>query len=82
MKTTIDISDTMFRQLRQWAARYDSTMREVIEAALRAFFSGKHRSTKAFVLRKHPFCGQGLSPDIQSGDWSGIRQRIYEDRGG
>ncbi len=82
MKTTVDIADPLFRQLRQWATQHGMTMREVLETALRRFLGERGTAARRFRLRRHPFKGKGLVPDLAPGDWAPIRRRIYEGRGG
>jgi Arc/MetJ family transcription regulator len=44
MRTTIDIADELFRQAKRRAADQGVTLREIVEAALRNYFSGRRPS--------------------------------------
>ena len=83
MKTTIDISDSLFRETRRYAGRQGTTFREIFESALR-FFLKSHpaQKRKPFRLQKHTFKGKGLVEGLTEGDWAAIRERAYEGRGG
>jgi plasmid stability protein len=80
MKTTIDIPDPLLKRLRQRAARDGTTMRALIHAALQSFLSGSPRRATDFTLRDGSFNGDG--PAVDPSDWSVIRERAYEGRGG
>jgi len=81
MKTTVEISDALFRQMKTEAARQGLSMRELIEAGLRLLLQPRSRRRR-FTLRTRTFRGKGLAKDIAPGDWTNIRHRIYERRGG
>jgi hypothetical protein len=83
MKTTVDIPEKLFKQLRLKAASEQTTMRELIAAALRQFLGGpKQQPPKRFRLRKASFRGEGMTSEFQSADWTKIRDEIYRGRGG
>jgi Arc/MetJ family transcription regulator len=42
MRTTIDIADELFRQVKRRAADRGVTLRDIVEAALRGYLSGRH----------------------------------------
>ncbi len=83
MKTTLDISDPILDRLRARAARDGTSMKTLVNAALRQFLgaSGGPRPKK-FKLRDASVKGNGLAPGIREGDWEQIRDIIYEGRGG
>lgn len=81
MKTTIDISKSLFEEAWEVAGRTGTTFKEVVESALRQFLKGQKRP-RPFRLRKHPFGGKGLLPEVAEGGWAEMRRRIYEGRGG
>jgi len=56
-------------------------MKSLIEAALREVLA-QERERRPFRLRKATFGGEGLHPEVQDADWSEIRRRAYEGRGG
>lgn len=82
VKTTIDISDTLFRQIKRQAAQADLTFREVVESALSEFLIGHKKNKKPFKLKKSHFKGNGLVDGLKEGDWETIRSLIYEGHGG
>ncbi len=83
MKTTIDISDALFEEAKKLARERDTTLREVVETALRReLVEAKAKPRKPFKLRKVAFRGDGVQPGIDLEDWAQIRSLIYEGRGG
>jgi hypothetical protein len=81
MKTTIQIPDTIFKELQALAQREKTTMKELTQEGLRKIISeGKRRGR--FRLRKATFKGQGLHPDLKGASWEQIRDKSYEGRGG
>ena len=43
MRTTIDISDELFRQAKKKAAAEGSTLRDIVEAALRVYLTARSK---------------------------------------
>jgi len=82
MKTTIDISDALFREARRLADDRGTTFRAVVESALRKELGAARPPKKQFRLRDVSFRGKGVQPGIDLEDWSQIRSLIYEGRGG
>jgi hypothetical protein len=83
MKTTIEVSDALFRQARQLARERGTTLRAVFESALRRELSaGSASPKKPFRLRDASFTGEGVREGIDLSDWSRVRRMIYEGRGG
>jgi Bacterial antitoxin of type II TA system, VapB len=83
MKTTIEINDALLKRAKQLALERNTTLRTVLEAALRQFLDeAQYRPQKAFKLRKCPIQGRGLQPGLDWHDWDTIRTLIYEGRGG
>lgn len=82
MKTTIDIADPLMNELKRTAARERTTMRRLIEAALRAFLTERKSPKGPFKLKDGSVRGRGTAPGIREGDWSKTRELIYEGRGG
>jgi hypothetical protein len=77
MKTTVEIADSLFAEVKAYAQAHGLSFREVIEEGLRHVIKRGRRSPK-FCLRNGSFRGKGLQGDAS---WSEIRQRIYEGRG-
>lgn len=83
MKTTIDISDTLFEKTRRLADRKGNTFREVVETALSSFLKEKEEEeAKPFILKDCSVKGNGLVDDLKGWDWDEIMRRAYEGRGG
>lgn len=82
MKTTIDIADTLLRRVRKLAAERNTTIRSIVEAALRDALAKKERGPRKYPLKTHTFKGNGLQAGLSWDDWSDIRSMGYEGRGG
>ena len=81
MKTTVEISDTLLREVRKLATREGVTLRTLIERGLhRVVVETKHN--EPFVLRRASFKGKGLQPDQRDASWERLRDLAYEGRGG
>jgi hypothetical protein len=80
MKTTVEIADSLAREAKNLAAREGTTLRELIEAGLRAVLKERRRQG-AFRLRDVSFAGNGLRPEFRGADWERIREAAYEGRG-
>jgi Bacterial antitoxin of type II TA system, VapB len=81
MKTTLDISDSLLREARKFAAREQTTLRALVEQGLRRVLAEKSRKS-AFRLRKGSFKGRGLRPEFADAGWDQLRDLAYEGRGG
>jgi Arc/MetJ family transcription regulator len=81
MKTTIDIPDALFTEVRKLASREGTTMKAVIQEGIRRILSERKRGSR-FHLRKATFKGDGLQPQIAGFPWERIREMTYEGRGG
>ena len=82
MKTTLEISDPVLREAKKLAAERGTTLRHVVESALRHAVEEHRRVRRRFRMRKRSFRGRGLQAGVNLGDWGAIRERIYEGRGG
>ena len=82
MKTTIEINDALLLRAKQLATERQQTLKSILEAALRQFLDTNTEPQPPFKLRKHSFHGRGLQPQLTEGDWSTVREQIYEGRGG
>jgi hypothetical protein len=79
MKTTVDISDNLLKEAKEYAARMGIPMRQVIELGLQLALRSKKPSRRQFRLKTITTQGKGLACDE---DWSIIRSFIYEGHGG
>jgi len=80
MKTTVDISDSLFASARATAARERTTLRALIEEGLRIALERRRGKAPAFQLRDASFSGDGLRDGVDLGNWDQIRGMIYDDR--
>jgi hypothetical protein len=81
MKTTIDIAEPLLRQAKQLAASRNTTLRAVVEQALRDAISRERELPRAAAIRTHTFEGRGLQSGLSWDDWSALRELSYEGRG-
>jgi hypothetical protein len=82
MKTTIEINDALLMRAKQLAAERQQTLKSILETALRQFLDANTAPQTPFRLRKHPFQGCGLQSHLLEGDWTKVREQIYQGRGG
>lgn len=81
MKTTVDIADQLLRRAKRVAARRGTTVKSLIEDALRKELAAAEvRNTSP--VRTHTFGGCGLQAGLSWTDWAAIRAISYEGRGG
>jgi ribosomal protein L34 len=80
MKTTVEISDALAREAREVAAHEHTTLRELIEAGLRAVLRERRRKV-GFRLRDASVGGNGLQAEFRGADWERLREAAYEGRG-
>jgi Arc/MetJ family transcription regulator len=78
VKTTVEITDSLFAEVKKYAAAHGLTFRELIETSLRRTLEKQTASKKPFRLRKVTFKGKGQ----RIHDWETIRALIHEGRGG
>jgi hypothetical protein len=79
VKTTVEIPDALFAEVKKYASGRGLTFRQVIETSLRRTLEEKHSVKKPFKLRDGSFKGTGMTPGL---NWPAIRKLIYEGRGG
>lgn len=81
MKTTVDIADQLLRRAKRVASRRGTTVKSLIEDALRKeLAAAEARGTSP--VRTHTFGGRGLQAGLSWADWAAIRAISYEGRGG
>ncbi|MCY4428064.1 MAG: type II toxin-antitoxin system VapB family antitoxin [Halieaceae bacterium] len=80
MKTTIEISDDLTRRTRAYAASKRTTLRALVERALRELLRAEQQRP-AFTLRDASVDGRGLQSEYRDADWQRLRQAAYEGRG-
>ena len=81
MKTTIDIADGLLTRAKRLARRRDTTLKQVIEDALREELRRQERPQARARLVTHAVRGRGLQPGLSWDDWQSLRDLAYEGRG-
>lgn len=81
MKTTIDISDSLYEEVRRVAHAENTTVKALVEEGLRQTLA-EHRRREPFTLRNATFKGDGLNPAFAGASWDQVRGAVYEGRGG
>jgi hypothetical protein len=80
MKTTVEISDSLLREVRKLAAREGVTLRTMVERGLHRVVD-EAASRPRFRLRHASFAGTGLQPEFRDEPWERVRDTIYRGRG-
>ena len=80
MKTTIDISDNLFRQVKALSRRESVTIRELTEEGLVLMLQRRKQQTSRRVTPV-TFKGKGLTPEFQNASWEALRDVVYSGRG-
>jgi len=80
MKTTLEISDSLFQRARELARQEGTTLRALTEEGLTLVLQ-THEARSAIKVKPVVFNGTGLSPDYQGASWDKIRAAAYEGRG-
>jgi hypothetical protein len=80
MKTTVEISDPLLREVRKLAASQGVTLRTLVERGLHRVVADTRTSTP-FKLRRASFKGKGLQPEFRDAAWDRLRDAAYQDRG-
>ena len=79
MKTTVDIVDPVLERAKQLARAENTTLRAIIDEALRVFLDARSTQPK-FKLRDASFKGGGgLTPDFANATWRQILDEVYRD---
>lgn len=76
MKTTVEISDSILREVRRLAARAKVALRSLVECGLHHVISQKKRCAP-FKLRRASFKGKGLQTEFRHASWEQVRDLIY-----
>ena len=80
MKTTIQIPDSLLKEVRKLANEENTTLKSLMEEGLRRIIS-EHKRRGTFKLRKATFRGKGLQPHLEGATWDHIRDLSYEGHG-
>ena len=80
MKTTVEISDALLREVRELAAREGVTLRTLVERGLHRIVA-ETKDSAPFKLRRASFRGRGLQEEVGEASSDNVRDLIYKDRG-
>jgi hypothetical protein len=80
MKTTIEISDALLREVRKLAAKEGVTLRALVERGLHRVIVEAKRPP--FRMRDGRFGGDGLQPEVRNMSFEQLLDMSYGDRGG
>lgn len=79
MKTTIELADALFHELKRVADERGTTLRALLEEGARLVLE-RQPPKKPFKLRDASFKGgKGLQPGQREGDWEQLQAMIYGD---
>jgi hypothetical protein len=79
LKTSVEISDSLLRQIREVAAREGVTLRTLVERGLHHVVAETRRETP-FKLRRASFKGEGRQAEPGDGSWDRLRDLVYKGR--
>lgn len=82
MKTTIDIADPLLERAKRLAAKRGTTLKQVVEEALRDALQAESLERPQERMTTHTFRGRGIRPGLSWDDWAQLRDLAYEGRGG
>jgi Bacterial antitoxin of type II TA system, VapB len=81
VKTTIEIADPLLDGARRLAVQRHTTVRSVMEEALRRYLDEELQRRESFRLEDGRFkSGDGMRPEFE-GNWDAILDAAYEGRG-
>ena len=76
MKTTLDISDNLFRRAKKLAAKEGKTFKTVVEEALVSRLEAREQSVTPYLLDIPVVSGE-IAPAFVNAPWEKIRDEIY-----
>jgi hypothetical protein len=82
MKTTVELPDGLLEEAKKVARREGTSLRDLLEAGLRAVLKEHRQPHPSFELRDASFHGRGLQRPFREDRWDEIREASYEGRGG
>ena len=77
MRTTVDLNDELFRQVKSRATADGTSFKQIVEAALRTYLGSAPRA-KPYRLKWRTEAG-GLQPGIDLSDWSTVKRALNDD---
>ena len=80
MKTTMELPDDLFEQLRGVARREGTSLRRLVEEGLQRVL--KERQTAPRQPLDFPtYGGSGIKEEFQGASWNRLRDEIYREQG-
>lgn len=76
MKTTLEISDNIFRRAKKLAEREGKTFRAVIEEALVTRLEAREQAAAPYLLEIPVVSGE-ITPEFLNAPWEKIRDELY-----
>jgi hypothetical protein len=80
MKTTIELADALFDEVKAQAKKDGRTIRSVLEEALRRYLDEHAATGAAFTLPDLSYGRGWLSPDVASSPLDRLVHAAYEER--
>jgi hypothetical protein len=80
MKTTIEITDSLFQKVQRLAQREKTTFRALAEEGLRLVLQKKMKP-RSRLSPLITFRGKGISEELADWNWERIREEIYRGPG-
>jgi hypothetical protein len=80
VKTTVKISDSLLREVRDLAAREGVTLRSLVERGLHRVVAETKQGTP-FKLRRASFNGKGRQAEFAEASWEALSALAYANRG-
>jgi hypothetical protein len=82
MKITFEIAEELLARTREVARCEGTTLRALIEEALRTGLAQREREHNApYQWPDLGVDGEGLAPGLEEGSWEALRHRIYAGQG-
>ena len=76
MKTTLEISDNLFRRAKKLAEREGKTFKAVIEEALVTRLEAREQAAAPYLLEIPVVSGE-IAPEFLNAPWEKIRDELY-----
>jgi len=80
MKTTVEISDSLLREVRDLAAQQGLTLRTLVERGLHRVVA-ETQDGVPIKLARASFKGKGRQAEFREAPWDRLRNLAYKDRG-
>ena len=76
MKTTLEISDNLFRRAKKLAEREGKTFKAVVEEALVTRLEAREQAAASYLLEIPVVSGE-ITPEFLNAPWEKIRDELY-----